>query len=135
MIALLIEIPLFIGRFSQLQLVKSILAGSIIVAACASTGCTQSLHGSFVVSSFVYENGVPHVLGDVEGRSCQDKILYLFPTGDRASTNLAIGDAKTKIDGTDLLTDISIDDEVYFGFGYSRRCIVVHATAVDLLNE
>jgi hypothetical protein len=113
-------------------MVKALMAGSILVAACASTGCTQSLHGSFVASSFVYENGVPRVLGGVEGRSCQDKILYLFPAGDRASTNVAIGDARTKIDGTDVLTDISIDDEVYFGIGYSRRCIVVHATAVDL---
>lgn len=68
-------------------------------------------------------------LGKVEGRSCQTKVLYTLPQGERATTDRAVQDAMSRLANTEFLADMSIDDEVYFGIGYSKRCIVVAATA------
>lgn len=92
-------------------------------------GCAQSLHGSFVASTFRAQEGPARPLGRVEGRSCQSKILYALPKGERATTERAIEEALSKIENTEFLANVAIDDEVHYGAGYSRRCIVVAATA------
>ena len=92
-------------------------------------GCTQNMHGSFTPSTFRLDQGPVVELGKVEGRSCQTRVLYVLPKGERATTDLAVQNAKSQIERTEFLADMSIDDEVYFGMGYSRRCIVVAATA------
>ena len=102
-----------------------------LTAACLTqSACTQSMHGSFTAHSYRAESGQTAVqLGPVEGRSCQTRALYTLPQGDRASTDRAMQDAMSKRDGTLYLANISVDDEMYFGIGYSRRCIVVAALA------
>ncbi len=95
-------------------------------------GCTRSFHGSYTPSTFRGGQDPESVrqLGAVEGRSCQVQVLYVLPRGERASTDQAIKDALGQIGGTGFLVDVSIDDESYFGIGYSKQCIVVHATAM-----
>lgn len=93
------------------------------------TGCTQNMHGSFTQSTYRIGQGPARALGKVEGRSCQTRVLYSLPKGERATTDRAVHDAMSQIPNTEFLVDMSIDDEVYFGVGYSRRCIVVAATA------
>ncbi|MBL4815667.1 MAG: hypothetical protein JKY74_09310 [Shewanella sp.] len=99
------------------------------------SGCNSANHGSFVTQTFDGAEanrgaGVALVkLGKVEGKSCQTAILYLIPFDESASTHRAIEDAKSKIEGTALLADISIDDKLWVEFGYSVQCILVSATA------
>ena len=95
------------------------------------SACSTSLHGSFVTTSYQDEPGDSAVteLGPVEGRSCQTRILYLFPMGDSPTTDEAIANAKNVHQGTRFIADISIDDETWWGVGYAVRCIVARATA------
>ena len=95
------------------------------------SGCTTSNHGSFVTSSYI-ESGDKNkgeFAGKVVGESTQTWVLYIIPIGDAPSTSNAINDAKSKIEGTKYLTDISIDDRTYWKFGYSRWVIKVDANA------
>ncbi len=75
------------------------------------------------------EEGVVVELGPVEGRSCQTRNLYLFPSGDSPTTNEAIANATNVHAGTRFIANISIDDETRWGFGYATMCIVVRASA------
>jgi hypothetical protein len=95
------------------------------------SACSTSLHGSFVTTSYVGEVGPPAAteLGPVEGRSCQTRPLYVFASGDPATTDIAIANARSVHEGTSFIADISIDDETRWGFGYAVQCIVVRATA------
>jgi len=94
-------------------------------------GCTTSLHGSFIAHSMIDQEslGSAQELGNIEGRSCQTRLLYVLAKGDPATTDEAIEDAKSQLGQTRFIGDISIDDEVKWSFLYSVQCIVVRATA------
>ena len=112
----------------KISLLPSVLA---IIFLTWLSGCTTSFHGSFIAESHVDSaaRSLAKELGEVEGRSCQTRILYLFAAGDPATTDKAIEDAKSKYDQTLFIADIAIDDEVKWYFPYSVQCIVVRATA------
>ena len=95
------------------------------------SACSTSLHGSFVTTSYAGEPEHPAAteLGPVEGRSCQTRPLYVFASGDPATTDMAIANARSVHEGTSFIADISIDDETRWRFGYAVQCIVVRATA------
>lgn len=95
------------------------------------SGCASSLHGSFATTSYAGDVDPvdAEVLGPVEGRSCQTQFLYLLSVGEPATTHAAVEDAKSVHEGTRFIADVSIDDETFWGFGYSEQCIVVRATA------
>jgi hypothetical protein len=103
----------------------------LIWFALVLSGCSTSLHGTFVAAS--YSSDVKHadaeVLGLVEGRSCQIRPLYIFVSGDPATTHDAIEDAKNVRAETSFIANISIDDETQWKLGYAVQCIVVRATA------
>ncbi len=105
-----------------------------LISACLAillSACSTSLHGSFVTASYAgeVEHSAATELGPVEGRSCQTRPLYIFASGDPATTDMAIANARSVHDGTIFIADISIDDETRWRFGYSVQCIVVRATA------
>jgi hypothetical protein len=103
----------------------------VAIACIFASGCTMGLHGSFIAHSWAGEGerASAQLIGDVEGRSCQTRVFYVFGTGEPATTDGAIIDAKSKHPGTAFLADISIDDEVQWYFPYSVQCIVVRADA------
>ncbi|ABZ76857.1 hypothetical protein Shal_2298 [Shewanella halifaxensis HAW-EB4] len=68
-------------------------------------------------------------LGPVFGESCQTQFLYIFPVGDSVSSPKAIETAKSVIQGTVIITDVTIDDSLSFGIGYSKQCIKVQGVA------
>ena len=112
------------------QLLRSSLWGLATVCIFTS-GCTMGLHGSFITNSWAGggERASAQLIGDVEGRSCQTRVFYVFGTGEPATTDEAIKDAKSKNPDTAFLADISVDDEVKWYFPYSVQCIVVRAEA------
>jgi len=95
------------------------------------TACSTGFHGSFSPNTYIggKDNLNAEEIGRVEGKSCQTKVLYLFPFGPPPSTAEAIKFAKEKHQGTKYLTDISIDDRTEWEIGYLRQCITVEATA------
>jgi len=111
--------------FSRKQI--AVLIGIVVVLG----GCATALPGNFVARSYVGELDYSSVteLGPVEGRSCQTRPLYIFASGDPASTHGAIEAAKSVFEETSFIADISIDDETRWGFAYSVQCIIVRATA------
>ncbi|MBL4913814.1 hypothetical protein JMA39_11855 [Shewanella schlegeliana] len=68
-------------------------------------------------------------LGPVFGESCQTQFLYLFPVGESVSSPKAIENAKSAVQGTVIITDVTIDDSLSFGIGYSEQCIQVQGVA------
>jgi len=107
--------------------VKQLLLIATLLMVC---GCTTSNHGTFVASTYVDPKVTSKdVVGKVNGESKQIWILYIFPHGEAPSTDKAIIDAKSKIEGTKYLTDLSIDDRTYWNFFYSEKVIEVKATA------
>ncbi|BHH82614.1 hypothetical protein [Desulforhopalus sp. 52FAK] len=106
-----------------------------IISVVLLSSCATSHHGTFVTSSYNGQEGHnSNVLGDVTGQSKQTWILYMFPSGKAPSTNTAINDAKSQITGTDFLTDIAIDDRIYWGIGYREQIIEVKARAHSFQN-
>lgn len=103
------------------------------------SGCNLANHGSFHPQSYLAEDKGGEEsrvsLGQVEGKSCQTSALYFIPLGEAASTDSAINDAKSKITGTEFLTDISIDDKLWVELGYSVQCILVNATAYGINTD
>lgn len=95
------------------------------------SGCTTSQHGNFITSSYIEpsDESDSEFAGKVIGESTQMLILYFIPIGEAPSTNRAIIDAKSKVEGTKYLTDITIDDRTYWKFGYSKAAIKVEANA------
>ncbi|WP_223292858.1 MULTISPECIES: hypothetical protein [Shewanella] len=97
------------------------------------SGCNLANHGSFIAQTYHsnFDGGEKELvaLGLVEGKSCQTSAVYLIPYGESASTQGAIADAKSRIEGTVFLTDVAIDDKLWLEFGYSVQCILVTATA------
>ena len=108
---------------------KNILAALMFCSMI--TGCTSSLHGSYAPISYVSDDTVrrPEPLGQVRGESCQTKLLYFFPMGSGVSTSEAIRAAKEQLEGTSYIAEISIDDRMNWGLGYSEQCITVDAIA------
>ena len=103
----------------------------LLLTIVLSAGCATSHHGTFVASTYL-DAGKDYqgeFLGAVSGESRQTWVLYLFPRGEAPSTSKAIEDAKSKIAGTKILTDVSIDNETHWKFGYSIRVIEVEASA------
>lgn len=97
---------------------------------CLLIGCSTSNHASFVPSSHVGDQqGNNRSLGAVTGESKQTWVLYLFPHGEAPSTQSAIQDAKSKIPGTRYLTDMTIDDRIFWGVGFYEQIIKVDAEA------
>ncbi|NWK56832.1 hypothetical protein HW115_14510 [Verrucomicrobiaceae bacterium N1E253] len=68
-------------------------------------------------------------LGAVTGESKQTWVLYVFPRGESPSTREAIEDAKSKRPGTQYLSDVTIDDQMLWGIGFSEQIIRVEAEA------
>lgn len=103
----------------------------LVTACIVTSGCTMGLHGSYIPHSWADRDELAGAqrIGDVEGRSCQTRVLYVFGRGDPATTDEAIRDAKSQHAETVFLADISIDDEVQWYFPYSVQCIVVRAQA------
>lgn len=97
-------------------------------------GCSTANHGTFVRSTYVEpgKNETGSFLGNVTGESSQTWVLYIFPSGEAPSTTKAISDAQSKITGTEYLVDLSIDDSMYWGIGYSRQVIKVEGKAYKL---
>ncbi|MBW8184751.1 hypothetical protein K0625_13835 [Shewanella sp. NR704-98] len=93
------------------------------------SACNLANHGTFTTQTFKSSDEPLVHLGLVSGESCQTSVLYFIPYENSASTHFAIDDAKGKIEGTVILTDIAIDDEYRFELGYSVQCIKVTATA------
>ena len=117
-------------KYRRLLLLSSLLLLS---------GCNLANHGSFITQTYHSNLGgnesKPISLGQVEGKSCQTSVLYLIPYGESASTHGAIADAKSRIEGTVFLTDVTIDDKLWLEFGYSVQCIIVTATAYGEKSE
>ncbi|ABV87323.1 TRL domain-containing protein [Shewanella pealeana] len=103
----------------------------ILGVSVAMLGCNIANHGSFVTNTYQDAKvSSPLVrLGPVSGQSCQTQFLYLFPMGDSVSSPRAIEAAKNAIKGTVIITDVTIDDTLSFGVGYSEQCINVQGTA------
>lgn len=116
------------SRFSSAICVATAAASAAILF---MTGCSTSLHGSFVPYTYAGSTQPRSAteLGAVVGRSCQTQPLYVLAIGDPATTGAAVDDAKSQIKGTTFLADLSIDDETEWKFMYSIQCIVVRATA------
>ena len=104
---------------------------TLSLALASIAGCSTALHGSFVTSSYAGDpqGREAELLGPVEGKSCQTQPLYLLAAGEQATTDSAIEQAKAVYPDSSFITDISIDDETEWLFGYSVQCIVVRATA------
>jgi hypothetical protein len=94
------------------------------------SSCATSNHGTFVTSTYVDPAlKSEEVVGKISGESKQTWLLYIFPIGKAPSTDEAILDAKSKVEGTKFLTDLSVDDRIYWKFGYKEQVIEVNATA------
>lgn len=95
------------------------------------TSCATGDHGTFVTSTYTGDQGLIEnvALGEVTGNSEQTWFLYFFPLGEAPSTFEAIQDAKSQIDDTRFLIDVSIDDSEDWKFGYSIQRVEVRATA------
>ena len=106
------------------------LAGFLAIALLLSS-CATSRYGSFIASTYItdQENVENVLLGEVSGESRQTWILYIFPVGEAPSTHGAIKDAKSQIEGTRFLTDVSIENQVQWKLGYSLDVITVQAAA------
>ncbi|MGS0674280.1 hypothetical protein [Shewanella sp. 0m-4] len=111
---------------------SSNMALSLLLIVCAGlTGCNTANHGSFVTKTYQDKKLTDTLvnLGPVLGQSCQTQFLYLLPLGDSVSSPDAIAAAKSAIKGTAILTDVTIDDTLSIGFGYSEQCINVQGIA------
>ena len=110
----------------KLQKISGLLAIAFLLTSCAT-----SRYGSFVSSTYITDQeNVEHVLlGEVNGTSQQTWLLYIFPVGEAPSIHEAIRDAKSQIEGTRYLTDVSIENQVEWKFGYSLDVITVQAAA------
>lgn len=99
-------------------------------------GCNIANHGSFVTSTYQDKATTDNLvrLGPVFGESCQTQFLYLFPVGDSVSSPKAIESAKNAVQGTVIITDVTIDDSLSFGVGYSEQCIKVQGVAFGTQN-
>ncbi|MCG9731324.1 hypothetical protein L1D44_16120 [Shewanella sp. Isolate13] len=103
----------------------------LLTVSLTMTGCNIANHGSFVTSTYQDKATTDTLvkLGPIFGESCQTQFLYLFPMGDSVSSPKAIAAAKTAIQGTVIITDVTIDDSLSFGIGYSEQCIKVQGIA------
>ncbi|WP_299806421.1 TRL domain-containing protein [uncultured Shewanella sp.] len=103
----------------------------------AMMGCNIANHGSFVTNTYqdVKVSGPLVRLGPVSGQSCQTHFLYLLPMGDSVSSPRAIEEAKNAIKGTIIITDVTIDDTLSFGVGYSEQCINVQGIAFGTITQ
>ena len=95
------------------------------------SGCMTGAPATFATSTYYDESRYtdPAALGRVVGRSCQTRILYVLPKGPATSTSAAIEDAKSKMEGTVFLADVSVEERLEWRFGYSRNCVIVTAIA------
>ena len=99
----------------------------LVLSGCATGG----LNGTFVPQTYIDDesNIKGESLGSVSGESSQTWFLYLFPVGDAPSTGNAIQDAKNQINGTEYLSDVSIDNRILWKLGYRELVITVDAEA------
>lgn len=100
-------------------------------ALLALSNCSTANHGTFATSTFFDQNEEydREFLGTVVGESSQTWFFYVFPVGDAPSTAKAMSAAKAKIQGTKHLTDLSIDDRMFWKIGYSEQIIRAEADA------
>ena len=102
----------------------------LILTMLLLSGCATSNHGTFVAYTYIDPAlKDSEAVGKITGESKQTWLLYIFPIGKAPSTDDAITDAKSKVEGTKYLTDLSVDDRVYWKFGYKEQVIEIHATA------
>ena len=131
---------LLVFRLQLNLLLRSCLGRSalFLILILSLGGCTTSLHGSFVTSTYEGAGDAEESserLGPVQGESCQTAFLYFFPLGEAPSTNAAVEDAKQQIEGTAFLADLAIDDHRNWQFGYLVSCIRVDAVAFGSANS
>jgi len=105
-----------------------------LLALLVLTGCSSAGHGTFVASTFTDsaetgKSAANEFLGEVISESSQTFLFYIFPLGEPPSTNAAILNAKSRYQDTRFLADVSIDDRIYWGLGYSKKTIQVDAKA------
>lgn len=95
-----------------------VAAASAGAAILFMTGCSTSLHGSFAPYTYAVSTEPTSAteLGAVVGQSCQTQPFYVLAIGEPATTGAAVDDAKSQIDGTTFLADLSIDDETEWNF-------------------
>lgn len=94
------------------------------------SSCATSNHGTFITSTYINPSLISEeAVGKISGESKQTWLFYIFPIGKAPSTDEAIIDAKLKIEGTKFLSDLSVDDRIYWKFGYKEQVIEVSATA------
>lgn len=67
------------------------------------SACATADHGTFVPNTYRgnYSEEGRRPLGPVRARSCQTRVLYVFPSGPGASTQEALSRAMGQYDGTD----------------------------------
>ena len=102
------------------------MAALVVLSSCATSN-----HGSFVPSTYQSrDDGTGNkTCQKVTGESKQTWFLYLLPMGPAPSTDEAISDAKSQMNGARYLTDLSIDDRTYWRLGYSEQVIETKAHA------
>ena len=93
--------------------------------------CSTGSHSSFITHTYIDKkaNIQEQFIGRVSGESSQIWFLYLFPIGGSPSTLDAVNDAKSKVEGTKYLSDLSIDDQMIWKIGYRKQTIKVTADA------
>ena len=104
----------------------------LVISLCLlASACSTSSPGTFVASSYISDDtpGKNTPLGPVQSDSCQNRFLYLFAYGEPPSIDEAIKAAKRQYPDTSYLVDISIQNRIRWGVGYSTECIRVNATA------
>ena len=103
----------------------------VAIASLLIGGCTSARHGTFVPMTYAdsEHQESAEFIGAVEGESAQHFLFYILPIGTAASTEEAVNKAKSQLEGTAFLGDVSIDDRTYWGFGYATQIIRVTARA------
>jgi hypothetical protein len=104
---------------------------SILLISLLFSGCATGVHGDFVPHTYIDKGANPkgESIGNVSGLSSQTWFLYIFPLGESPSTDKAIDDAMGKINGTNYLSNMSIEGRVVWGIGYKKQTIKVEAEA------
>ncbi|MGS0682891.1 hypothetical protein ACVBIL_17265 [Shewanella sp. 125m-7] len=117
--------------------ISNITLPMLLIACINLVGCNIANHGSFVTTTYQDINLTQSLvnLGPVLGQSCQTNFLYILPMGESVSSPEAIAAAKSVIQGTEILTDVTIDDTLSIGVGYSQQCINVQGIAYGTVVE
>ncbi len=103
----------------------------VTIASLLIGGCTSARHGAFLPMTYADSShrASAEFIGAVEGESVQNYLFYILPLGTPASTEDAVNKAESPLEGTAFLSNVSIDDRTWWGFGYATQIIRVNARA------